>query len=187
MVRPIRLTVLGCLASLASPAAGEPPVHFEVGLNARRFAASSPEATAAFRTVDGTSVEGTPAGAGVTMSLRFTKWMRWNTVAGFEAETGSLTERNSNVAGAYGLFGTRHEVGPVALFAELAAGKRWVRYSLMSANHNSWMVEPRVRAEMWLSDRFTLGGAIGSTLGADARTWMAGVYIGVHSLDFGKR
>ncbi len=190
MARP--LLVVGCLVAIASPAAAdyrEPPVHFEIGINTRHFAAgSSDSGSDAARTVDGTAVEeGTPAGAGVTVSLRFTKWTRWNTIVGFEAESGTLTERSSNVAGAYGLFGMRHELGPVALFTELAAGKRWVKYSMKGENHISWMVEPRVRAEMWLSDRFTFGGAIGSTLGADARAWIAGIYVGVHSLDFGKR
>lgn len=185
---PRSLTLLAVLlaSSAASASPAEPPVHFEIGLNTRHLGASEPDNSVALRSI--TDVEdGTPSGTGITVSFRFTKWMRWNTFTGVEAETGTLTTRNSNFAGAYGLFGTRHELGRLALFVEAAAGKRWVRYDIMENNRTTWMVEPRVRAETWLSDRFTLGGAIGSTITGDVRIWMAGLYLGVHSLEFGKR
>jgi len=177
--------LLGSSSALASP--DEPPVHFEIGLNTRHLGASeTPDGNVALRSISEVDDQ-TPSGNGVTVSLRFTKWMKWQTFTGVEAETGTLTTRNSNFAGAYGLFGTRHELGRISLFVEAAAGKRWVRYDLMEKNRTSWIVEPRVRAETWLSDRFTLGGAIGSTITGDVRVWMAGVYVGVHSLEFGKR
>lgn len=182
------LTLLAVLlagsSALASPA--EPPVHFEIGLNTRHLGANETDSNVALRSITNVDDE-TPSGNGVTVSLRFTKWMRWHTFTGVEAETGTLTTRNSNFAGAYGLFGTRHELGPIALFVEAAAGKRWVRYELMEKDRTTWMIEPRVRAETWLNDRFTFGGAIGSTITGDVRVWLAGLYIGVHSLEFGKR
>jgi hypothetical protein len=39
---------------------------------------------------------------------------------------------------------------------------------------------------MWLGPRVTLGAAIGTTL-SEREVWMAGVYLGVHTLVGGKR
>ncbi len=184
-----RFTIATCILVTSGIAAAEdrePPVHLELGVNTRHFAASE-RGRVALRTESGVLPDdGTPGGTGVTMSLRFTKWMRWGTFAGIEAETGSLMEPNSNFAGAYGLVGARGTMGPVALYVEGAPGKRWVRYGSMSKSYESYLLESRVRAETWLSSRFTFGGAIGATLTGDVRVWMAGVYIGVHSLDFGR-
>jgi len=167
---------------------GEPPVHFELGLNTRHFSASAGAAHQAFRTETGVepAPPGTPAGSGVTASLRFTKWTRWSTFLGIEAETGALTERNSNVAAGYGLVGYRGELGRFTVGVELAPGKRWIRYNLMDETHETYLVETRVRAQTWISARFTLGAAAGATVTGDVRVWMAGVYVGVHSLDYGK-
>lgn len=186
MSRVLALVGVLLVSNSASASPDEPPVHFEIGLNTRHLGASESDSNVALRSL--TEVDdGTPSGNGVTVSLRFTKWMKWQTFTGIEAETGTLTTPNSNFAGAYGLFGTRHELGRIALFVEAAAGKRWVRYELMEKDRTTWMVEPRVRAETWLNDRFTFGGAIGSTITGDVRVWLAGLYIGVHSLEFGKR
>jgi hypothetical protein len=187
--RILGLALIGCFAggSPASADTREPPVHFELGVNTRRFAASD-TGRVALRTSSGSPVEtGAPGGTGVTVSLRFTKWMRWGTYAGFEAETGSLMEPSSNFAGAYGLIGARGTVGPIALYVEAAPGKRWIRYEAMGKNYQSYLVETRVRAETWISSRFTFGGAIGATLTGEVGVWMAGLYLGVHSLDFGTR
>ena len=186
-----RFAITSCtLAALAGPVVAddrEPPVHLELGVNTRHFAASE-RGRVALRSASGMLPEDdSPGGTGVTMSLRFTKWMRWATFAGVEAETGSLMEAGSNFAGAYALVGARGAVGPVALYVEGAPGKRWVRYGSMSKSYESYVLESRVRVETWLSSRFTFGGAIGATLTGDVRVWMAGVYIGVHSLDFGSR
>jgi hypothetical protein len=113
--------------------------------------------------------------------------MRYGIYGGFEAETGSMTEPSSNFAGAYGLVGARGTAGPIALYVEAAPGKRWVRYEAMGKTYQSYIAETRVRAETWLSPRFTFGGAVGATVTGDVRVWMAGVYLGVHSLDFGAR
>lgn len=186
-VRPLMLAAVALIPSSAAAGPDEPPVHFEVGLNARHFGASD-RPQAAFRTATGAMIEqGTPGGSGVTVGLRFTKWMRWNLFSGIELETGTLTEPSSNVAGAYGLAGMRHRVGPLAVSAELAPGKRWVRYELYGKDHERYMMETRVRAETWLSPRLTVGGAVGATVTGDTSVWMAGAYIGIHSLDFGTR
>lgn len=186
--RTLALALLGCAA--ASPAVAdsrEPPVHFEMGLNTRRFSASD-SGRVALRTVSGSPVEsGEPGGTGVTVSLRFTKWLRYGLYGGFEAETGSLMEGGSNFAGAYGLVGARGHLGPLAVYVEGAPGRRWVRYEMSGKNYQAYLLETRVRAETWLSSRFTFGGAIGATVTGDVRVWMAGVYVGVHSLDFGTR
>jgi hypothetical protein len=41
-----------------------------------------------------------------------------------------------------------------------------------------------VRGQLWVSPQLTLGAAAGATLVGD-RSWMAGVYLGVHSNLFG--
>jgi hypothetical protein len=183
------LVVVGGLVGLSTAASAdnrEPPVHFEIGINTRHVSASAATEHAAFRSEEGSATDdGTPGGTGVTASLRFTKWMRWNTFAGLEAETGALSQPSSNVAGMYGVFGARGELGKVTLAVELAPGKRWIRYGLQDSTHEAYVVEPRVRAQTWLSPRFTLGAAAGATVTGDVHVWMAGVYVGVHSLDYG--
>lgn len=183
--RVVGLTVTAALVGIAGPALAnppEPPVRFELGLNTRHFAAESREMVA-FRSTSPES--GTFDGAAAfTASLRFTKAMRFQTFAGVEAETGMLAQHGSNIAGAYGVAGARGVIGRAALLVELASGRRWIRYGLGEPDFARWLVEPRVRAEVWVHPRFTAGGAIGATLG-DQHVWMAGVYVGVHSLDFG--
>ncbi len=177
------VVTLGLLA--ASPARAdrptEPPVQVEVGLNTRRFVASG-DAQTAFR---GEVDPADEAHSAVTLGMRFTSWMAWNTYVGAEGEVGRLDSLSgSNLAGAYGLAGVRGDLGWTTVSVELAAGRRTVRYSLDSDDQGKWIAEPRVRAQFWAGPRVTIGAAVGATL-ADQSVWMAGVYVGVHSLVYG--
>jgi hypothetical protein len=161
----------------------EPPIHFEVGLNTRHFTAVEGADNIAFRGEVDPSAEAQTA---VSVGLRFTRWLPRNLYAGLEGEVGKLdASARSNLAGAYALFGARGQVGFASLFVEMAAGQRSVRFGDGSDTDSKLVAEPRVRAEMWLSSRVTVGAALGSTLGA-RDVWMAGVYLGVHSLVWGK-
>jgi opacity protein-like surface antigen len=173
------------LCALASAAAADSHRNFagqlELGFNTRHFAAADP-ADVAFRSTGQTEPDPSLGeGTAVTSSLRFTGRARYNTFLGVEAEFGKLVGFDeSNVAGAYGVAGGRGDLGAVRLSAELVAGRRWVRYELNGATDPSKLVaEPRIRADLWLSPYWTLGGAVGATL-SDRQVWMAGIYIGVH-------
>ena len=119
-----------------------------------------------------------------TASLQFTMSMGHKVYAGGEAETGKLAMPGSWLAGAYGIVGAEHLMGRGALGVELAAGWRGVRYSLEAGDDDDHLVlEPRVRAQLWFAEQWTLGGAVGTRVGAEGE-WMAGVYLGVHSAAF---
>jgi hypothetical protein len=162
----------------------EGAMQLEVGVNTRHFAAV-PGDDIAFRSSTGDTDSSLPAGEAVTTSIRFTGKARYNTFFGVEGEVGEMIGYStSNIAGAYGVAGARGELGRLRVAAELVAGRRWVRYEIVGKSDPSvMMMEPRVRADLWLSPRLTLGGAVGATLG-DRRVWMAGFYIGLHSADF---
>jgi len=186
MFRIATLLVLAALSSTVASAERrrEPPVEFEVGFNNRQFAALPGEMTAFRGPIADPAVQ---ANVAHTVSLRFTTATRRGVFLGGEAETGVLATPGSNLAGAYGVAGVRGRIGErIAVAAELAAGGRWIRYGDKYDDVARLVGEPRVRAEVWLHPQWTLGGAIGSTLGA-RDVWMVGVYVGVHSLPFGQR
>ena len=163
----------------------EPPVHFEVGFNTRHFTAVEGEKDAAFR--GEVSDPSTEANTAVSIDLRFTRWLPRNLYFGVEGEIGKLDAfDHSNLAGAYGLFGARGDIGFAQLFVEMAAGQRKVRFGNGFEEEAKLIAEPRVRMEMWVGPRVTLGGALGTTLGG-RDVWMAGIYIGVHSLEYGHK
>jgi hypothetical protein len=177
--------VLTCLSVTVASAERlkEPQVEFQVGFNVRQFA-TTPGAMTAFRgQVSEPAVE---AGIARTISLRFTRMFRHGFWLGGEAETGVLAEPGSNLAGAYGVAGVRGTIGTrVALAVELATGPRWVRYASELDDVAKLIAEPRVRAEVWVYPQWTLGTAIGSTLGG-GDVWMAGIYVGLHSRPYGR-
>jgi hypothetical protein len=186
MTRTLRRALLLVLvfASTASAERPERPFQLEAGVNTRHFAAADPS-DVAFRS----SEDPDPAldqGTALTTSLRFTGKTPYSTFLGVEGETGYLVgHQYSNIAGAYGVVGLRHDLlDRLQVAAELVGGIRWVRYKLIGPHDDSVLIaEPRVRADLWLSKRLTVGGAVGATLG-DRAVWMAGVYIGIHSADF---
>jgi hypothetical protein len=162
-------------------------VQLEVGVNTRHFSAASAAKGEAFRTTGETDTSFT-GGEAVSSSIRFTERTRWDTFVGIEGEAGALIGYpGSNLAGAYGVGGVRKDVGRLRIAAELVGGRRWVRYAndLSRMDPGAWIAEPRVRGDIWLGSRVTLGGAAGATLG-DSSVWMAGVYVGVTSSDFGR-
>ena len=71
-----------------------------------------------------------------------------------------------------------------ALGAVLASGWRTVRYSSDTDDLSNVVVEPRLRASVWLSEQTTLAVTGGMTLD-DRPVFMAGVSIGIHSNDYG--
>jgi len=161
----------------------EPPIHFELGLNTRHFTAVEGTEGTAFR---GENDPSTEANTAVSLGLRFTRWFPRNLYAGIEGEIGKLDAfDHSNLAAAYGLFGARHSMSFASLYVEMAAGQRSVRFGNGFEEERKLVAEPRVRGEMWLGPRVTLGAALGMTLGT-RDVWMAGVYLGVHSLVWGK-
>lgn len=162
----------------------ERPVCFEVGINTRHFAPADDDQIA-FRSTeppDASLGEGTA----ISTSIRFTARTAYNTFVGVEGEAGALVgHEGSNLAGAYGVAGARGDLGPVQLGVELVTGRRWVRYELagLRTDPQTWITEPRVRADLWLGPNVTLGGAIGATL-SERSVWMAGIYLGVNSAPF---
>ena len=152
-------------------------------MNTRRFAAT--DDTTAFREAM-PDADAMAANSALTMSLRFTGHTHYGAIFGVEAEVGQLATTGSNLAGGYGIAGMQGELGPLLLSAELAAGARAVRYSLLTSDVTAMIVEPRVRGTLWVSPRVTFGGTVGAALG-DRDTWMAGLYFGIHSLDFDRR
>lgn len=158
-------------------------MQLEIGLNTRHFAATAAQQGVAFRTTTGASTTPElPEGTALTTSLRFTGRTLFNTFLGVEGEVGEMVGRTgSNVAGAYGVAGVRSDLGALRIAAEVVAGRRWVRYALDGTEDPTLlMVEPRVRADIWLASQLTLGVAAGATLG-ERSVWMAGVYVGFHS------
>jgi hypothetical protein len=180
--------VVCVLAPAASAEPNERSFQLEFGVNTRHFAAQDPSsADVAFRSAEDPDPDAALGeGTAMTSSIRFTGKTRNSTFLGVEGETGYLVgHQYSNIAGAYGVAGVRHDLATrLQVAAELVGGVRWVRYRLIGSHDDSAMIaEPRVRADLWLSPRVTLGAAAGATIG-DRAVWMAGVYIGVHSGDF---
>jgi hypothetical protein len=180
------LLLVGAVAPNAAAEKTDGPLQIELGLNTRHFRAADPAATTdvAFRSTEEPDAA-LAAGTAVTSSIRFTGKTAYNTFIGVEGEAGELVGFDkSNIAGAYGLAGVRSDFGRLRIGAELVAGRRWVRYEIKGREDDSVMIaEPRVRADLWLSPRWTFGGAAGATIG-DRSVWMAGIYFGLHSNDF---
>ena len=182
---PRQLALVSLLAA-CTPASRRPehPVQLEVGVNTRHYAAAHAAQDVAFRT-SGEPDASLDAGTALSTSLRFTGRGGYNSFIGVEGEAGKMLGfEHSNLAGAYGVAGLRGELGRVRVGAELVAGRRWVRYEVVGKeDHNVMIAEPRVRGDIWLAPQLTVGGAFGATLG-DRSVWMAGIYLGIHSLGF---
>ncbi len=174
----------GCVLDRHAP---DRPAHFQVGINTRQLAphASAPsDPNIALRSTQPTE----PATAtdshltSTTGTVQFTMATRYHTYLGAEAESGYLDKVGSNYAGAYGILGVEEAGRFGSISAEVAAGVRDLRYGFDSGDVTSGVIEPRVRAQLWLSDQFALGAAVGADLGDHA--WMAGVSLGVYSNAF---
>jgi len=190
-----KTAMMVCLGSLVvTPAFADPDdghaMQFEVGVNTRHFSTESAASGVAFRSTTGEStVPSAEDGTALTTSLRFTGRAWYNTFLGVEAEVGEiLGAASSNIAGAYVVAGARGDLGLLTLGAELVAGQRWVRYddTNMRTDPSALIAEPRLRADIWIAPQVTLGAAAGATLG-DSSVWMAGVYLGVHSIEYDRK
>jgi hypothetical protein len=169
------------------------PARLEVGMQTRRFAVpmqptkpgylyKAAKPAAETELPDGAAP--TQGMSGVSAGIQFTMAAGQHMYMGGEVETGRLMEYGSNLAGAYGVAGVRHGNRFGSLAVEMVAGWRSVRYMLNDQEHGAAVLEPRVRGQLWLSEQFALGAAAGATLG-DESSWMAGIYLGVHSHAFG--
>jgi hypothetical protein len=118
----------------------------------------------------------------ITGSAQFTMVWRGPMYLGVEAEGGAMMRGGSNYAGGYGVIGAESESRLGSLAVEVVAGRRWMRQDADSADVASSVVEPRLRAQFWMTDQLTFGAAIGGS--PIDRSMMAGVYLGVHSSMF---
>jgi len=81
-----------------------------------------------------------------------------------------------------------------SLAVELSGGMRAVSYGFHSRYHDcvaassvlayAPVAEARARGELWLSPWLTAGVTVGTSV-LEARTWMGGLYLGVHTRAFG--
>jgi hypothetical protein len=131
------------------------PARFTAGMTSRQLGPPRSDPAVA-RTTQPTAEHAMPTSA-VTATMQFTMATQRSTYLGVEAEAGTLGPAGSNYA----------------------AGRRMLRASVESEDVKDWAGEGRVRARFWLSPQITFGAA----LGANPRdeSWMAGVYIAVHS------
>ena len=98
---------------------------------------------------------------------------------GVEAEGGAMSRAGSNFAGGYGVFGAESQSRLGSLAAEVVAGRRWTRQDANARDVGTNLVEPRLRAQFWLTPQLTFGAAVGAS--PMDRSWMTGLYLGVHS------
>ena len=90
-----------------------------------------------------------------------------------------------------GIRGAGHAGG---IAVELSGGLRAVSYSFHSSYHDcvtgtsvlayAPVAEARARGELWLSPWLTAGVTVGTSV-IEARSWMGGFYLGVHTRAFG--
>lgn len=180
--------VLGC--ALAQGCVGrrvyDPPARLTVGANTRFHPATPVDDTRSFRTVTPPAKDMLAAQEAKLVAIGFTMASGYGTYAGGEVESGVLGDPGTSAAAVYGIFGIRRALPGVNFAVELAAGQRWLRYGGPDGEVGSLVAEPRVRADFWLGERFSLGAAGGVTLG-DQTAWMAGFFLGIHSHDFGSQ
>ncbi len=186
MTRIILLASL--LAGFATGCAFDPhrhkrPARFLVGANARHFSAPM-SSQVAFRNATPPPKVMTQSHEAIAATAQFTMGMRHHTYLGGELETGALDSSGSSTAGAYGVLGMELPFAAGALGAELASGWRSVRYSTNTEDFTSVVIEPRVRASVWLSEQTTLSVTGGMTLD-DKPVYMAGVMFGIYSSSLG--
>ncbi len=180
------LVLVGVLAGIVTGCVFDPsrerrPARMFLGANARHFSAPT-SSEVAFR--DRTPPrEMTVSHEAVAATAQFTMGMRHRTYIGGELETGMLDVAGSSTAGAYGVFGIDLPFSGGSIGGEVASGWRAVRYSTDTEDISKIVLEPRVRAQVWLSELVTLAVTAGTTL-SEQSVWMAGVSIGIHSYSF---
>lgn len=159
----------------------ERPARLLMGANTRGLAGS--EAAVALRQASPTQ-EVVPLGA-YTASVHFTVAMRRFVYGGMEVEAGQLDTGGSNYAGAYGVVGAEHATRLGSIGVELAGGWRGLRFRGGIDDVHSYVAEPRVRGQLRIGEQLSLGAMAGASI-AERGSWMAGLYLGVHSAAFGE-
>jgi len=169
----VMVVMMGCALD---PHRHDRPARLRIGTNGRRISAPATDPVALR---SGTSETPRTAYDALTFTGQFTLTGRSLYVGG-EAETGRLDATGSNLAGAYAIAGVQHLADYGSLAAEFAAGWRSLRFSLDNDGASTLVLEPRLRAEIWMSSQLSLGATTGATLGEQGG-WMAGLYLGIHS------
>jgi hypothetical protein len=163
--------------------------RLQAGVTTRRVVTRAPEqpigGTVARTTTPPDLTEQVPqvSSYGVTGSMQFTMRMLKHVYAGGELEAGPMERTGSYLGGAYGVAGAEVSSPRGTLSVEMNAGRRWIRYELGAENVPHNVLEPRVRGQLFLTPQVTLGGMIGASVMPEERGWMAGVYVGLYSLD----
>lgn len=177
--------VSGCLLD---PKAGYRPARFHVGPNTRAVTLPPDTDPAPARGTARSTVPTEPDPyqvSATSVSLQFTMASPHLFYSGIEAETGRLSLPGSNLAAAYAVVGLDQPLGFGSFGAELAAGWQGVRYESGEEDHDSLVVEPRLRAQLWIATQWTFGATAGARLAEGlSNDWMAGAYLGVHSHRF---
>lgn len=86
-------------------------------------------------------------------------------------------------AGSQALFGLRGGFRRLKLGGEIAAGDRMVEVAFVDAD-DEFVLEARVRGQLWLTPWVTIGGLYGTSL-LDRGEWLAGIQLGVHTYSWG--
>jgi len=157
------------------------PARFQVGVNSRQIAQPSGDGFAARSTTP--PANGLVAGHATTFDAQFTMAHRYGSYIGVEAEAGTLGNEGSNYAAGFGIAGLEYPLPRGALGVELAGGRRWLRAELDSQDVRNWIVEGRLRARFWLSEKVAFGAAVGAD---PDQSWMAGIYLSVYSNVFNR-
>lgn len=162
-----------------------------MGPNTRAMSVPSDAADAPDQRTDGAARSTNPSEpdaqhlSATTVSAQFTMATPYWIYSGVEVESGRLDIPHSNLAGAYGIVGLQQDVSLGSFGAEVAAGWQGVRYESGEADHDSLLVEPRLRGQLWIAEQWTLGATLGARMTDDGNDdWMAGAYLGVHSQRF---
>jgi hypothetical protein len=184
MLRSILFAAVVASSTMAcafDPYRAHRPARLLLGTNARDLAGSDDRIAA--RTASPTAAEAV-AHSAQTVSAQFTMATTHRLYGGFELEAGRLDSRGSNFAGAYAVVGAEHAWSAGSIGAELVGGWRALRDGLEADDVSSLVAEPRVRGQLQVSPQLTLGAVVGSTF-AERGSWLAGLYLGVHSDVFG--
>lgn len=170
-----------------------PYVAVSIGLNMRHIPRKSSAAPVAARTTDPSPTTVTPEGSDVSYTIveRLDIAMGSAPYIGFEFEISPLADERPApgtrqfAAGSQVVLGLRGGLRRLKFAGEVAGGGRMVDIALLDAD-TEWVLEARVRGQLWLTPWFTVGGLYGKSL-LDRSEWIAGIQIGVHTYSYGGR
>jgi len=166
-VRPTRAQIGPQMRSINVP--GAQPISGSV----QSTAAGEPEPTAA---------RPSERSAAASIDLQFTTRFGHQLYVGAEGEAGKASADDADIGGAYAIVGIERASKVGSVGAELATGWRGLR---IPNDHtiNRFLLEPRVRGQIWIAEQWSLGGTVGAGFG-NSTEWMAGVFLGLHSNAF---